>query len=201
MKILETFLIIILNTTLILSSKSLRYLSTEADLSHEHAIHNITSTFICKDNSYCSNNGLCIESKCICDEGKTTFINNFSKFVSESVYVREISMCNYTQKSRLTALMLCLFVGFGSEHFYMEKSDLGIAKLIFYLFCFVANILLVVIHKCYPEYKSYVDFIGKIESIYMVVGFIVCILWIIYDLVRIGNGSILDGNGIALKSW
>lgn len=201
MNFLILFSLIIFNLSSIYTLKSLRYLSTEVDLSHEHTIHNITSKFVCKDNSYCSNNGLCIESKCICDEGKTTFINNYNLAVPESLYLSQITMCNYTQKSRLTALMLCLFVGFGSEHFYMEKADLGVAKLIFYLFCFVGNILLFIVHFFYPEYKSYVDFIGKIESIYMVVGFIICILWIIYDLVRIGNGSILDGNGVALKGW
>ena len=171
-------------------------------LPHPELIKNITEKHRCESIDDCSGNGKCdLNFKmCFCDYNYETYIEDYVKIVDDT-QIQKLKMCNYEKKSQLTALMLSLFVGFGSEHFYMNKIDIGIAKLCFYLVCCVGNIILFVIYMCFPNHKHLVEFLGKFEANYMACGFIVSILWIIYDLVRIGNMSMLDGKGIPLSPW
>lgn len=176
----------------------------EVDDSTPHAelIEGVVSQFVCNNTDDCSNNGLCNlkTHSCECDEGFATYISNYTNYTNFTV-IQELRLCNYEEKDQLTAFMLSLFVGFGSEHFYMDRNDKGIAKLFYYCFCCVGNIVLFVIYCWYPDKRSYIDFLGQYESIYMSCGFLVSILWVIYDLICIANLSHLDGNNIPLKPW
>jgi autotransporter-associated beta strand protein len=68
--------------------------------------------------------------------GNTTDYDVSLKYQIISLTNKDVIYCNYLKKSQLTAFMLSLFVGFGSEHFYLEYYEVGAAKFVFYLFCF-----------------------------------------------------------------
>jgi hypothetical protein len=97
--------------------------------------------------------------------------------------------------------MLSLFVGFGSEHFYLERYSVAAAKFVFYFFCFGLNIVFFALYKCIPNGKKYIQFLGVFESLYLFCGFIYILLWNIYDLVHIGFMMFLDGNGFNMIPW
>lgn len=169
---------------------------------HEVMIKNITEKFVCNSNADCSNNGDCdiTTRKCSCYLDYSTFIGNYTKIANQT-QIDELKLCNYRKKSQLTAFMLCLFVGFGSEHFYLERSDFGIAKLVFYLVCCIGNIIMFIIYIWFPDKHYLIDFLGQYEAIYMTYGFIVAFLWVLYDLIRIGNFTMMDGKNIDMIPW
>lgn len=174
---------------------------------HAQMIENITALFRCSSNADCSDNGLCdLERRvCECSSEYATHLDNFCEIVgtgNDTISLpSDLKMCNYSKKKQLTAFMLSLFVGFGSDHFYMDRNDFGIAKLVFYCACCVGNIVLFIIYMWFPEKIHLIDFLGQYEALYMGCGFIVAILWIIYDLIMIGNLSHFDGKGIPLQEW
>ena len=94
-----------------------------------------------------------------------------------------------------------MFVGFGSEHFYLNRIDSGISKLFFYIFCYGLNIVYFIIYKFFPKKRYLIEFIGVYEGIYLLCGVILIILWNVYDWVYIGYNEILDGNDMRLLSW
>mmetsp|Transcript_2691 Transcript_2691/g.2759 ORF Transcript_2691/g.2759 Transcript_2691/m.2759 type:complete len:240 (+) Transcript_2691:1-720(+) len=173
-----------------------------SSLPHAEVILNITSKHKCFDTEDCSSNGLCdlVNNTCECFEEFSTYISEYESIVNDT-QIQALKLCNYTKKKQLTALMLSLFVGFGSEHFYLEKIDVGIAKLVFYCVCCAGNIILFAIYMWFPDKQYLIDFLGQYEAIYMACGFVCALLWVIYDLVKIGNMEYLDGNDIPMLSW
>ena len=169
---------------------------------HALLIENITSLHHCYSNSDCSGNGVCdiTTNSCECNEEFATYIHNYTLIVNNT-QIQDLKLCNYSKKKQLTAFMLSLFVGFGSEHFYMDKNDVGIAKFVFYLSCYAGNIVLFIIYQWFPEKHHLIEFLGQYEAIYMTCGFITAILWVIYDLIKIGNMDYMDGKNIPLIAW
>lgn len=155
----------------------------------------IPVNFTCKSSFECNNNGLCNTTShiCICYEEFDTFI------VTNST--QSVTMCNYPKKKQLTSFLLSLLVGFGSEHFYLENYPLAIAKLVFYIFCYGMNLILLVLYKFSEKLKPYLEFIGEIEFTYLSCAFISILLWNIYDWVNLINNVYPDGNGISLSAW
>jgi|LauGreDrversion4_2_1035121.scaffolds.fasta_scaffold159694_2 hypothetical protein len=177
----------------------------------------------CRDDTDCNMNGFCdiTSKKCLCSRGYDTLLNKtLIKFltdipdqvkksnISESIHnitislkIDEIQYCNYKKKEQLTAFMLSFFVGFGAEHFYLERFNVGAAKLVFYTLCCALNIIYFILYKCVKDGKRYVEFIGTFEAFYLACGFFYMILWNVYDWVNIGYNSLLDGNEMQLLSW
>lgn len=168
-------------------------------------------TYYCNSDEDCSNNGKCniSQGKCYCNEGYITFLDledvvaNSNTKTIDNKFNKRITFCNYEKKDQLTAFLLSLFVGFtGAEHFYLENIDKGITKLIFSIFCCLGNIIIFVIYKFFPEDKKHlVSFVGLYEGIYLGCGFFFMVLWMIYDLVKIGKMEYVDGNGIEMNPW
>ncbi len=164
----------------------------------------------CNGDIDCSGNGLCfnLTKTCTCNKGFSTLYNNKTAMItkinnSNTTYYDYAGQkqCNYNQKNQLTAFMLSIFVGFGAEHFYLEKTGIGVAKLIFYFFCGFLNILYLVVYKCVPGGKKYVPFIHAYEALYLGCGVGYMLLWNIYDWVNIGFNDMLDGNNFKLTPW
>ena len=110
-------------------------------------------------------------------------------------------MCNYERKKQLTAFMLSIFVGFGAEHFYLNRTGVAIAKLVFYFFCGFLNVLYLILYKCVPGGAKYVTFIHTYEALYLGCGVGYMLLWNIFDWVNIGFNDLKDGNNIELSPW
>jgi hypothetical protein len=180
----------------------------------------------CTSNNDCSNRGECNIStnKCLCEKDFDTFIDNriienYPKintilehktgknstdnveFFNLYLTTEQMKFCNYQLKSQKTAFFLSLFVGFGSEHFYLERNSTGAAKFVFFTVCFGMNLLMFILYYCTKEGKKYVQFLSAYEAMYLGCGFILVILWNIYDLVHIGFGTYLDGNGFRMIPW
>ena len=103
----------------------------------------------CKTKNDCGHGTCDVNLKiCRCDDGYVTHfdIENIKKdklkTISSSsgeednfdikLTIDDIEMCNYKLRKQLTALMISIFVGFGSEHFYMGNYDVAAGKLVFY---------------------------------------------------------------------
>ena len=113
----------------------------------------------------------------------------------------DVTFCNYKLKSQFTAFMLSFFVGFGAEHFFLERNNVGAAKIVFYLVCCGLNVAYFILSKLIKNGQRYVEFIGTFEAVYLSCGFMYMILWNIYDWVNIGYGSFNDGNGFPMLPW
>jgi hypothetical protein len=160
----------------------------------------------CYTNSDCLG-GQCHSDTGICDcpEGfQTLWANPTIKTNPDNTTVMDYSnnpLCTYQQKSQLTAFMLSMFVGFGAEHFYMERMDSALAKLFFYIGCCAMNIFYFIVYKCFPSKRKYLEFLGTFETLYLGCGVFFMLLWNIYDWVNIGYNAMLDGHGISLLPW
>jgi hypothetical protein len=141
---------------------------------------------------------------CACYPGYITLWTNGNQTQQGNTTIIDYSLsplCNYKLKSQLTALMLSMFVGFGAEHFYMERLDSGISKFFFYIGCCLTNIIFFVIYKCFPSKRKYIEFLGTFETLYLGCGIFFILLWNIYDWVNIGFNSLPDGHNMPLLSW
>ena len=126
------------------------------------------------------------------DEGQNVDIN---------LTIDEIKMCNYQLRKQLTALMISIFVGFGSEHFYMGNYDVAAGKLVFYIFCYYLNIAIVIIYVFCKKKRNMLKFIGIFEGIYLGMGFGFMFCWNLRDWIKIGLNDLPDGKGYKLYSW
>jgi hypothetical protein len=179
----------------------------------------------CRNDADCSMNGVCKAGICQCNPVYQTLIettllkdarkilpsshiNNTkspSNFTVEFDVIQltndQVKFCNYEQKKQLTAFLMSFFVGFGAEHFYLQRNKVAAAKLVFYFFCCLLNVIYFVLAKCVKNGKKFTEFIGAFEALYLGCGFIFMLLWNIYDWILIGNGTLTDGYGFPLTSW
>ena len=160
----------------------------------------------CTSDSDCSKNGECKNGRC-----KSRYIThidleeiNKENLSSNSNIEQTLSgekMCNYKMKDQLTALMLSIFIGFGSEHFYMGNNDVGAGKFVFYIFCYFLNIGLFLFYILFKGKRDLLKFIGLFEGIYMALGFVFMLLWNLRDWIKIGLNHLEDSKGYPLYSW
>ena len=162
----------------------------------------------CTSDSDCSKNGECKNGRCKCKSRYITHIDleeiNKENLSSNSNIEQTLSgqkMCNYKMKDQLTALMLSIFIGFGSEHFYMGNNDVGAGKFVFYIFCYFLNIGLFLFYILFKGKRDLLKFIGLFEGIYMALGFIFMFLWNLRDWIKIGLNHLEDSKGYPLYSW
>ena len=123
------------------------------------------------------------------------------------------TMCNYKQKSQLTALLLSLFLGqFGAGRFYVGDTVLGTIKLLLILMgCCLTCICSLCIAPClgYEGMKISTDINDHKEGglfalccgvIPFVCSSCALSIWWIVDIILFATNSIKDGNGVDLAS-
>ncbi len=182
----------------------------------------------CLSDSDCSFKGYCDKTsgKCNCNTGYDTYISpdivgkvtnrtenkisldmnttmsNATIFYQPiNIGLNDIKFCNYEMKNQLTALLLSAILGFGSEHFYMERYKVAVAKIFFTLLCCVMNLVFFVIYKCMKKGKETISFIGPFEAFYLMCGCMYMVFWTIYDCYYIGINDMVDGYGMPLLGW
>ena len=161
----------------------------------------------CNNDNQC-NHGICENGYCKCDKKYVTYIDlkeieeeNLKNDEDQIELNSDIEVCNYKLKSQLTALMLSIFIGFGSEHFYMGNKGVGAGKFVFYIFCYFLNIGLLLFYVLFKHKRNLLKFIGLFEGIYMALGFLFMFFWNLRDWIKIGLNQIPDSKGFKLYSW
>lgn len=167
----------------------------------------------CTTGADCSNHGICntVTNVCLCDSTYVSHvdltqlnaqvINNEATSIPITLNSNEFKMCNYGLKSQLTALMLSIFIGFGSEHFYMENNSVAAGKFVFYIMCYYLNIAIFGFYLFNKAKRHLLSFIGVFEGIYLGLSFAFMFLWNLYDWIKIGKNEMPDGKGYNLYSW
>ena len=146
------FILLILSVKILCNENDLKkILLTEEQ--NENDIKNIRK-FNCTDSDIdCSGNGKCSEDglKCECNIGFQTFYENYEDYLVNK------PRCNYKSKEQIKALILSLFLSFGSAHFYLGHSLIGIIQLLFCSICHFFNLSV-----CYNLYCLFCQFCASL---------------------------------------
>jgi hypothetical protein len=111
-------------------------------VSVESSLQNINAK--CAQGLCDTTGGTCIDGMCICLKGYTTYLSS-----------RNHTLCNYAQKSSITAGLLELFFGNGTGHFYAGRSINGLVKLCSSLFfCFSCCCSIFLIRKLEEDVRT-----------------------------------------------
>ena len=147
----------------------------------------------------CSGNGKCSEDglKCECDNGFQTFYENYEDYLSNK------PRCNYKSKQQIKALLFSLFLSFGSAHFYLGHSLIGIIQLLFFAFIFIFNATFIV--------KLSIKHIRKLNRaqvkssfnliIIMIILSVLFLFWYLFDLIMIYLNIYRDSNNAKMFSF
>ena len=147
----------------------------------------------------CSGNGNCSEDglKCECDSGYQTFYKNYEDYLSNK------PRCNYKSKQQIKALLFSLFLSFGSAHFYLGHSLIGITQLLFFAFIFIFNATFIV--------KLSIKHIRKLNRaqvkssfnliIIMIILSVLFLFWYLFDLIMIYLNIYKDSNNAKMFSF
>jgi len=126
---------------------------------------------------------------CVCDNGYKTFYTTNN---TNAENIQHINNCNYKQKSRMTAFLLELFLGYatGVGYFYIGRISLGIAQTVFFwgticISCCIGFII--------PNDRG-IQLVFIIQCCFNIG---ICIWWMI-AFVSMITMKINDGNGIPL---
>lgn len=156
--------------------------------------------FNCTDSDIdCSGNGKCSEDglKCECLTGYQTFYENYEDYLVNK------PRCNYKSKQQITALLFSLFLSFGSAHFYLGHSLIGIIQLLFFTFIFIFNATFII--------KLSIKHIRKLNRaqvkssfnliIIMIILSILFLFWYLFDLIMIYLNIYRDSNNAKMFSF
>ncbi len=155
---------------------------------------NCTNSLIdCSGNGNCSENGL----KCNCNSGYQTFYENYEDYLINK------PRCNYKSQNQMTALLFSLFLSFGSAHFYLGHSLIGIIQLLFFALIFIFNATFIV--------KLSIKHIRKLNRaqvktsfnliIIMIILSILFLFWYLFDLIMLYLNIYKDSNNAKLYSF
>ena len=155
---------------------------------------NCTDSLIdCSGNGKCSENGL----KCECNMGYQTFYDNYEDYLTNK------PRCNYKSKNQINALLFSLFLSFGSAHFYLGHTLIGIIQLLFFSFVIVFNSTYII--------KLSIKHIKKLNRaqvktsfnliIIMIILSILFLFWYLFDLIMIYLNIYKDSNNAKMFSF
>jgi len=145
-----------------------------------------------------------LNATCLCD-------NHYDTYPEDGV-----TMCNYTKKSQLQALLLELLLTFGAGHYYLERYVNAIFKTIFWLVGIFLFIALRIYNKDNnndndddldnknDDEDSGVENLSSNTLMVALFGCIFCVgilVWQIIDIIMFSLNLYKDENGIDLLSW
>ena len=210
LKIFSIFFLILSNIQKIETKYSDKYESflnttnsnTSFSSSENSDSYNLTiiSKFKCENATIdCSNHGICSNDtlKCNCEKGYQTFYNNYED------YLLNKPRCNYKSKNQLNALLFAVFLSFGSVHFYLGNSKVGIFQLIIFssIFVFnVSNIIILSIKHLKKLGREEVKYSFNIIVI-MVILAVLCAFWYLFDLVMVYMNIYRDSNNAKMYNF
>ena len=124
--------------------------------------------------------GFCLENKCKCNK-------DFSNFNDEL----QNSQCSYKRKKLLIALLGEMLLPFGFGHFYLEKFNFALLKLVIVL-------ILPMIILFFSTYFVKNGFCDKILTFFFFLNLIIILFWYFTDIILFLSKSYTDGNHEAL---
>lgn len=158
---------------------------------------------ICAIDSDCGHHGSCNGGECHCDDGYTTHGDG--------------PVCGYQQKSRLTALLLQIFVGqWGAGEFYLKKYNYAVPQLFLgmtawgtlglsvpafaaMLGCYGMCICAMDESACWTGISGCGALATGMTGAALVTGSLIASTamgaWWVVDIVRIASGAAKDNNG------
>ena len=149
---------------------------------------NITKSFNCIGNESCSYHGTCINSTmCHCNNNYVT--HNPTTNVQ----------CNYNQKNRLVAFLLELFLfGGGAGEWYLENTKYAIGNIVYFFGGMLVVLCMTCIGACTFNNKKSVNAFSSFFATLWLSGWVI---YLLYELIMIGSGQRIDGNGVKIGSW
>jgi len=127
---------------------------------------------------------------CICDSG-------FATKVTDSI------SCCYEQKTQIMAFMLEFVIGFGSGHFYLERTNYFIVK--FSCYClFYCSFYTIAVCFCYnndEQSQKSATATQKFFNIVLILSCCLIIVWQMIDATLIDINWFKDGNGMMPHPW
>ena len=156
--------------------------------------------FNCTDSLIdCSGNGICSEDglKCECNTGYQTFYENYED------YLMNKPRCNYKSKYQIKALLLSLFLSFGSAHFYLGHTFIGFIQFCFFVFVFLFNIICTAKLSITHLKKLQRDELKKSFNsiIIMLITLVLFFFWYLFDIIMIYLNVYKDSNNAKLYSY
>lgn len=188
--------LVMINIKTIKSDKS-NHRELSSIISDNETSNEKSSNFRCREPIIdCSNNGICFSNNmdCDCFPGFTTIFIDLNKFYQQN------PRCNYKRKSQFIALCLSLFISFGSLHFYLGNSVLGVFQLILFASIAIFNISMIVYLsiKHIGKYNTLV-LIQTANSLIVVYFFnFIMFSWWILDIWLTILNIYVDSNGVGL---
>ena len=147
----------------------------------------------------CSGNGVCSEDglKCECNTGYQTFYENFED------YLMNKPRCNYKSKYQIKALLFSLFVSFGSAHFYVGHTLIGLIQFCFFTFVFCFNSIFAAKLSIKHIKKLNRDELKKSFNIIviMIMSLFLFFFWYFFDLIMFYMNIYKDSNNAKLYSY
>ena len=147
----------------------------------------------------CSGNGKCSEdaTKCECYTGYQTYYEDYEDYLVTK------PRCNYKSKEQIKALLFSLFLSFGSAHFYLGHSLIGIIQLLFFVFIFIFNTTFII--------KLSIKHIRKLNRaqvklsfnliIIMIILSVLFLFWYLFDLIMIYLNVYRDSKNAKMFSF
>ncbi len=156
--------------------------------------------FNCTDSDIdCSGNGKCSEDglKCECLTGYQTFYENYED------YLMNKPRCNYKSKYQIKALLFSLFISFGSAHFYVGHTVIGLIQFCFFTFVFCFNSIFAAKLSIKHIKKLNRDELKKSFNIIviMILSLFLFFFWYLFDLIMFYMNIYKDSNNAKLYSY
>lgn len=164
--------------------------------------YNITEEmeFVCNDPIIdCSNRGECNidQTDCICFEGFITRITNYTDLYGNK------PRCNYKAKKQIYALVLSLFLSFGSVHFYLGNTILGYTQLTLFTLIFIYNVLNIINLSLKHIKKTNSNEIKMSISIVITMFCLsfIFFIWYIFDAIMVIFNIYTDKNQVSMEPF
>ena len=154
--------------------------------------------FNCTDSiKHCSGNGICSSTKenCECFKGYQTYFTDFDS------YINNTPRCNYKSKNQMYALILSIFLTFGSVHYYLGHYIIGTFQLILFVFTIIFGCI--IISKLSIKHLKKVNRVEAKNSftllVLMFLFLFIFLFWYIFDIIMVFYNIYRDVNNASME--